>query len=424
MKRVAIAYLLLVLLVGILVTLVMPEQSEEEEAAGEDHAALPAEITPAPEIAARVAEIRGRRFEGAPPKVEVVPREELEKRLATLDDEPPEDPDLATGGALLLAQAGALPPERAEQLVDRRHGGTGVLGAYVAEERVVLLDSEHARSDPEGAEAVVAAEMSRALDTTGEEAPRVPPLFRDDEAVGVALTGGAAALVAREYAEKHLRNAVDLEASRESRRDPETPPAIETLARFPDTIGARFVARAHEAGGWKAVDEVLAESPPTTNAMLHADPAPAVRSPGFSIGEELDRAWKRRASADVGELDTVALLRAGNSERVAFKAAAGWRSGRFEVWTKGNRRCQAPCRRAAASIVVHRWGDVADALTFTRAMRDALTEGDAQAEPDGGRGFTIDDGGAALVRAGRFTALVFAPDAPTAGRIAERALEG
>ena len=57
------------------------------------------------------------------------------------------------------------------------------------------------------------------------------------------------------------------------------------------------------------------------------------------------------------------------------------------------------------------------------ALRDALVEGDAQAEPDGGRGFTIDDGGAALVRAGRFTALVFAPDAPLAGRVAEQALE-
>ena len=424
MKRVAIAYLLLVLLVGILVTLVMPEQSGEQEAAGEEHAALPAEITPAPEIAARVADIRGRRFDGPPPKVEVVPREELERRLASLDEERPEDPDLATGAALLLAQAAALPPEQAEQLANRRHGGTGVLGAYVAEERVVLLDSEHARSDPEGAEAVVAAEMSRALDTAGEEAPRVPPLFRDDEAVRVALTGGVATVLAREYAEKHLRNAVDLEASRETRRDPETPPAIETLAGFPDTIGARFVTGAHEAGGWKAVDEVLADPPPTTNAMLHPDPAPAVRSPGFSVGEELGRAWKRRASADVGELDTAVLLRPGNSERVAFKAAAGWRAGRFEVWTKGNRNCRAPCRAGAASVVVHRWGDVADALTFSRAMRDALTEGEAQAEPDGGRGFTIDDGGAALVRAGRFTALVFAPDAPTAGRIAERVLAG
>ena len=423
MKYAVIGYVLLVLVVGILVTLVMPEQSEEEGAAAEEHAALPAEITPAPEIAERVGRIRGRRFDGEAPRIEAVPRRDLEERLARLDEQPAGDPDLAEGAAILLAQAGAVPAEQAEELAARRHGGTGLLASYVPEENAVLVDAEYARSDPEGAEAAAAGELSRALDTAGEEAPRIPPFLRDDEAARVTLVGGAATLVAGEYAEVHLRAEADVGAARESLRDPETPPALETLLRVPETIGARFLQGARRTGGRSAIDEILGDPPTTTNALLHPDPATGVRSPGFDVSREL-RGWRRATRADVGELDTAVLLRSGVSERVAFKSAAGWRAGRFELWTRGGERCRPPCRRGAVSIVVHRWGDVADATTFNRAMRDALIGGDAQATPEGGRGFTIGDGGAALVRAGRFTALVFAPDAPLAGRVAERALEG
>lgn len=426
MKVAVIGYLLLVLVVGILVTLVMPEHSEEEEGGGgeEKAAALPAEITPGREIAERVAAITGGAFSEKHPPVELVSREELEKTLAEHDAKPPDDRELTTAAALLLSQAGALPAEQAEQLVKRRYGDTGALGAWVGEDFRVFVDREVVESDPETAEAVVAGELARALETPVAHGHRVPPLFRDDEAVRVALQGGVAALVAREYAEKHLENAVDVDASRDSRRDPETPAAAETLATFPDRVGTAFVRGAHRRGGWKAVDEMLADPPPTTNAMLHPNPAEAVPSPRFSVDEELGQGWRRLASVDVGELDTAVLLRPGNEEKVAFKAAAGWRAGRFETWTRGGGHCRAPCRKGSASIVVHRWGDVADALTFSRAMRESLVNGDAEAEPEGGRGFRIDDGGAALVRAGRFTALVFAPDAQLAGSVAERALEG
>lgn len=421
MKIAALAYLALVLAVGLLVALVMPGHSEEEETHSEPAAAAHGEIAPAAEIARRVAELRESEFTDRAPKLEVVPEAELTKRLTQLDAKP-QDPELATAAALLMAQAGAFPAEQAEQLAARRYGGTGVLAAYLPEQDTVLVDQELAEEDPETAEAVAAGEMSRALDTAGSEAPRVPPLLRDDEAARVALVGGAATQVAQQYAEEHLGGQVDVEAAADARRDPETPPAAETLAQFPTTVGAAFVRGVREEGGWEGVAQVLGEPPDTTAELLHADPPEAVRSPRFAVRPELRGKWKRLASADVGELDTVALLRAGNSNRVAFKAAAGWRSGRVETWLQGQ-ECPPPCRRKSVTVVVHRWGDPADAGTFNRAMRDALTRG-AQAEPEGGRGFTIEDGGAALVQAGRFTALVFAPDAPLAGRIAERALRG
>ena len=435
MKAAAIAYALLVLVVGVLVTVVMTRETEtekeeaktEQEAKAKEPQALPAEITPAEEIAARVTEIRGGgEFEGGrAPEVQVVPPEELTKRLTELDAKPAQDAALVAAAGILLAQAGAFPADQADQLANRRYGGTGVLGAYLPEERAVLIDEELAESDPETAEAVAAGELSRALDAAGPEAPRVPPLFRDDEAVRVAVVGGAAAVVEQEYAEEHLGGEVDVAAARDSRLDPETPPAIEMLAEFPTTVGATFVGGAIEAGGWDGVEEILGELPPTTSALLHPDAPEAVPAPAFSIRRALGgKQWKRLASADVGELDTVALLRGGVGERPAFKAAAGWRSGRFETWLQGkSQQCPPPCRKKAATVVVHRWADAAAAQTFNVTMRDALIEG-AQAEPEGGRGFTIEDGGAALVRAGRFTALVFAPKAPLAGRLAEQALQG
>ena len=139
----------------------------------------------------------------------------------------------------------------------------------------------------------------------------------------------------------------------------------------------------------------------------------------------LQKGWVKVASADVGELDTIALLRTGLGEEAAREAAAGWRSGRFESWVKGKKAkqsCPPPCRDKGASVVVWRFADEAASLAFTRAMRDAIIEGTA-AKPEGGRGFEIDGAGAALVRDGRFAALTFAPDAPTAGNLAETALE-
>jgi hypothetical protein len=435
-KTAAIAYALLILVVGLLVTLVMTRESDtekqeakaEQEAHAKEPKAPPAEIAPAEEIANRVAEIRGAEFENASPEVQVLPLEELTKKLGELDAKPPQDESLAAAGAILLAQAGALPEDQAEQLVNRRYATSGVLAAYLPEENTVFLDQELAESDAEIAETAVAGEMSRAIDSVAGEAPRVPPVLRDDEAARVVLTGGVAALVEEQYAKEHLgADEIETLATFRARTDPEVPPALQTLEQFPATVGALFAAGAHKAGGWRAVEEVLGEPPQTTSALLHEDAPEAVPSPRFAVKTELGKKFRRLASADVGELDTIALLRAGNEERVALKAAAGWRSGRFETWLQGSpqQKCPPPCRRKSVSVVVHRWGDEADASTFNRAMRDALTEGDAQAQPEGGRGFTFEDGGgAALVQAGRFTALVFAPEAQLAGSVAEQALEG
>ncbi|HEV2061278.1 MAG TPA: hypothetical protein VGR12_00385, partial [Solirubrobacteraceae bacterium] len=353
MKRAAIAYLLVILAVGLLVTLVMPEHSEEEEQPeSKPGAAQPREIAPAREIGERVSRITGGVFFERVPRVEMLPPAELAKKLAPA---PPREPGRSRAGALLLSQAGAFPPEQAEKLLGRRYG-SAVAAAWVPDEFAVLVDAELAESDPKVAEAAAAGGLSRALETPVSDAPAVPPLFHDEEAVRATLQGGVAGLVERQYAERHLGGAVDVDAARESRRDPETPPAAETQNTFPATVGTEFVRGLHRRGGWEAVGEVLVDPPTTTNALLHANPAEAVRTPDFDIEQELGDGWKRLGAGDVGELDSAVLLRGGAGEKLAFKAVAGWRAGRFEAWQKGNGRCPEPCRGNTVTIVVHRWG--------------------------------------------------------------------
>ena len=438
MKTAAIAYALLILVVGLLVSLVMTRETETEKAEQEAaaHAAekrpapLPAELTPGPQIAERVEQIRGQAFTGKAPAVRIVPQAELEKQLSALDEPQPEEQNLTTGAAVLLAQAGALPAKEAPQLIARRYGGTGVLGAYLPETGSVLVGEEFAQDEPEIAELVVVHELSRALDAgPSKDAPRVAPMFRDDQAALVAVRAGAAAVAEREYAAEHLgrkasgEQETEVQLSRDARQDPATPPLVQTLTAFPVRTGGAFVGEAHERGGWKAVDDILSEPPTTTAELLHDRPAESVPAPDFRVKSVLGKEWKRLATADVGELDAIGLLRAGLGEVPATKASAGWRAGRFETWTQGGKPCPAPCRKKSASVVVIRFADVPGALDYNRAMRRALTEG-AGAQPEGGRGFVIEDGGAALVRAGRFVALTFAPDPPTAGELATTALRG
>ena len=208
--------------------------------------------------------------------------------------------------------------------------------------RAVLLSEEFAAKEPEVAELVAAHELSRALDVgQSDDAERVAPPFADDRAALVALRAGVAAKLEQEYASEHLgRDASGdsfVEISRDARDDPATPQLTQTMTTLPPEAGRAYVSRLHERGGWKAVDEALSDPPTTTAAILHPDAADdqTEAAPTFAVRPVLQKGWAKVATADVGELDTIALLRTGLGEEAAREAAAGWRSGRFETWVKG-----------------------------------------------------------------------------------------
>jgi hypothetical protein len=430
MARALLAYVLLILVVGVIVTAVTADQESHGEGGGGEKtehsesepgsASAAATLRSAPEVARRVERLREKRFRGKAPEVRLVPRAELDRQLAEAGAPPRGDEKLGTASALLLAQIGAVPAEEAAKVAEHQYLGPG---AYLAEERAVVVEQELAKESPRTAEIAAARELTHAIDAPeGSGVPDVPPMFDDEGAARTAVLSGAGLLVGRAYAKEY---APEAEKENVQIPQPDLPPALLTLAAFPRAAGGAYVTGLLQKGGVRALDRVIDQPPKTTREILHADAVgePPARTPDFEIGPVLGEGWTKLAGATVGELDTIALLRSGLRQEAAVAAAAGWRAGAFETWTRGTADCPPPCRRESASIIVWRLADAAASLRFLRATRRALLTGSVKAEPDGGRGFTIDDGGAALIRAGRFAALTFAPTSKIAGEMASTALE-
>jgi hypothetical protein len=427
MARALLAYLLLILIVGVLVTAVTADQehsegggeAKTEEAAAEGGSESAATLRSAPEVVRRVERLREQRFSKKAPEVRLVPRAELDRQLAEAGSPPRGDEKLGSAGALLLAQIGAVPADEAPKVAEHQFLGPG---AYLPKERAVVIEEELAKKAPRTAEIAAARELTHAIDAAEDGVPDVPPMFDDEGAARTAILSGAGLLVGRAYAKEYARGA---ENENVEIPQPDLPPALLTLAAFPRAAGGAYVAGLLQKGGVRALNRAIAEPPKTTRQILHAeavDEEPA-RTPDFEVGPVLGEGWTKLAGAPVGELDTIALLRSGLRQDAAVDAAAGWRAGAFETWTRGSADCPPPCRRESASIIVWRLADAAASLRFLRATRRALLTGETGAKPDGGRGFTIDDGGAALIRAGRFAALTFAPTSKVAGEMASTALE-
>jgi hypothetical protein len=278
----------------------------------------------------------------------------------------------------------------------------------------------------------VAHELARALEDE-QAAPRRALPFRDDENAALALEEGAASVVERSYATRHLGVEPPVRPTvaeaRADEGDPSTPPALSVYESFPAAFGGPFVAALHERGGFERVEDAMRAGPASTRDLLHPGGAGApddVVPPRPQVTRALGEGWTKLADGEVGELDVLAMLSAGEQERAAARGAEGLVAATFETWTKGKtaaQSCPPPCRRQSASVVVVRFDGERDALEFDRAARRALGDA-AGAEPAGGRAWTVEDGGAALVRGGRFAALAFAPDPPFAGKVAEAAVEG
>jgi hypothetical protein len=350
MKQAAAAYAIAILVVGLIVTAVMAretptEKKEKQEKKAAAPQTYPSGMTPPREIATRVQAIRGKRFSGAAPGVEILKEEELAKRLTEADTaaekEAAKEPDVAglkQATDFVLTQTAAVRPPDLRR-VTRQYGGVGTLGAYLPAERKIVLSEELTRSDRRFAEQVIAHEMARAL-----EAPRATPRsalpFRDDDNASVALDEGAATVVEARYATKHLGVKPPVEPTVADRRADELEgrkaPAVQTYTQFPAAVGGPVVAALVREGGWKAVDEAKLQEPLSTRDILHPDTsetADDVPVPRPQITKALGKGWKKMADGEVGELDVLAHLASGGAERRAVQGAEGWVTGAFEVWT-------------------------------------------------------------------------------------------
>ena len=393
-----------------------------------------AKLPPIDEMAARVEKLRGLRFKERP-QVRLVAAKDLDgvlkrvdadKREALTRDAREKAEGLAAASQILTVASGVVD----EKMLEREGSETeGVLGLYVPEDGNVYVVRELAAKAPAEAEAVLAHELAHALeDQSFGGFQRKTDQFADSAFAQHALHEGSATLTEVMYRIEHqdAEGPVDrvLAGVRKQTTDPKAPPGLNVLGAFPYADGGRFAAQLHRDGGWRSVNAAHDRPPKTTAAVLHPQGWPEDRHerPQFSVTKTMGDDWVRLGRADVGEVDTLAMLSAGLPVEAARKGAAGWEAGSFEAWADKSitDKCKPPCREKTAAVVVWKFADEAQQKEFTAAIKASLAKATG-AEPSG-EALRIDDGAAAQVARGRVSSLAFAPSERQAVELATVAL--
>ncbi len=401
--------------------------------------AAAATLPPVGRIAHRVELVRGLRFRYVP-KVQLVSAETLSRTLSRREAHPGAAARRAAREGLAAEGVAALAGILRQQDVDQAaSGGAGagadVGGVYVPADKRIYLVRDTVEKSSKLTEIVLAHELTHALEdqhfhdfSTGTHP------FADSASARQALLEGSATLTELRYGQRYLHESGDLGALLAKRArnfaGPGVPAALRDAEAFPYVAGGRFVASLHGHRGWKLVDFAHRHPPRTTEAVLH--PAgwhgtDRQRRPRFGVEKPLAAGWSRIARADVGEMDTVELLRTGLDEADARRGAAGWDAGSFETWSPQGadlEHCKLPCRSQLASVLVWRWDTPHDATEYVALMRRAIARA-LHAKPDGRDGFALDGGAAALRAYGRRrTALAYAPTLAQARQLLRSAQNG
>jgi hypothetical protein len=172
---------------------------------------------------------------------------------------------------------------------------------------------------------------------------------------------------------------------------------------FPYAAGARFVDAIQGQGGWGAVDRVYQRGGPvSTEQVMHPDKYEEGERPAaVRLGDyrsALGDGARTISRGDIGEFDTAQFLLEANGRGRAEQAAAGWGGGRFALWRLPG--------GGDVLVVGWTWDTTGDALDFERAARRQVPE---LATPG------------AVRRDGALVAVVLAPEAPLARRVARLA---
>jgi hypothetical protein len=391
---------------------------------------------PVEQVTARVERLRGLKFKQRP-KVEVVTTKQLEDELKGVERESARElkgnakkraDGLAMAAELVSTMTGLVDYERDKDVL-QREGEVGVAGMYVPERGRIYVVEEVVEQDADEGEAVLAHELTHALeDQTFHGFERDPKPFADSAFARHALHEGSATLTEVLYRIEHqrARGPVDrvLAGIRKQTSDTKAPPGMNVFSSFPYADGGKFAAALHRDGGWSTVNRAHRHPPKTTAAVLHPGAWPEDRHerPRFTVADELSPEWTRLGRADVGEVDTLAILRAGLPDAAARAAAHGWEAGRFEAYLrKGiDNSCKPPCRKDTAAVIVWRMADAEQAERLNGALAQSLQKA-AKGRPQDGGVIAFDGGAAAQAQRGRVAVLAFAPTADEAKKLAAAA---
>lgn len=407
--------------------------STGSEAADPEDAGLPS----VEKVAQRVEALRGLRFEQQP-RVAIVTAKQLNGELRKLDRAAAKELEgnakrraeaLSIASNAVTGLSGLVPEDQLDDTGGGSSEGGSVLGLYLPERKRVFVVRELAEKDPKLAEAVLAHELNHALEDQkfgGLERESKP--FAEASFARHAFFEGTATLIELEYRAKHLGDDRSLEQMIEEEvrarlGERGAPPGLNVLSQFPYADGATFVRALHRQGGWKQVDQAARRPPATSSAILNPEKWPTDRQerPRFSLSGALSDEWTRLGRADLGEVDTLAILASGLPLDQARKAAEGWSAGRFEAWVHEDVEddCEGTCRESFAAALVWKMDDEGQQEELSAALKAALQESiDAQPSGDvmkAGKGF------AAQAARGDVSVLAFAPSAAEAKRVAAEA---
>ena len=394
------------------------------KAGGARHPAvdLPDDLT-VDQVAARVARIRGARFEEVPSTATVDSAElvDLQRRLIERRYSPAEQRRDREVQVLL----GLLKPDEDPLEVLETVADVAALGFYDVDTKRLRIVRGGVKLDPALAETTLAHELTHALDDQrfGLEAATVE--LDDRSAALAALREGSASAVGEEYVDRYRggREPPQELTPEAARRVSDVPAYIINSVMFLYLDSTNFVDALRERadGGWRLVDRALERRPPvSTEQVLHpakyfVDERPT--SPKVVVGPLLDGFWNRSQRGDIGEFDTGQVLAHGGIAPAG--AAEGWGGGTYELWRRGG-RCALPCTERRVLVLSWDWDTARDEREFTRAMRLKIGEGSG-GDPAGGRdSWRLGDGAIALDRRGRSTTVALAPSVELARRLAGR----
>jgi hypothetical protein len=381
----------------------------------DDESALRGEVPrgpPVERIARRVERVRRLEFDHLPRVREVSAAEARRTGLAELDRQVPRRRQEVE--ERLLKLLGLLPPDaRLREVLGTALAGE-VGGYYVPRTDTLAL----VRGAGLGAFADVALahELTHALEDQhfGIEPSRASSVLDDRSVAEGALHEGTATIAMLEYIA--LTQGGGVELPRGARRQVleqleglALPPSsglpryVREALVFPYSAGTAFVDGMETEGGWGAVDRVFErDRPVSSEQVIHPEKHAAGERPRpVPLGayrSALPAAARVVARGDLGEFDTAQVLREGNGRRRAERAAAGWGGSTLVLWGLPD--------GGDVLVMGWTWDSERDADEFEEAAR---------------RWLAARDGPGAFARGERAVAVVLAPGAQLARRVAGRA---
>jgi hypothetical protein len=367
------------------------------------------------QVARDVERARELDFERLPRVRLVTPEEAVREALRDLDREVPRREQLIHERFLELL--GLLAPDVALRDVLGEALGEQVAGYYVPRtDTMALVRGVGLRGFL--AEITLAHELVHALEDQhfGLEADG-GVLLTDRSVADAALREGTATVAMVDYMALSQAGTDELPADLRTQvleqLEGVTVPASSGLPRyvreslvFPYAAGGRFVDRVQGEGGWAAVDRAFEEDPPlSSEQIMHPEKYESGERPVTvrlrGVRAELPDGARRLLHGDLGEFDTAQFLREANGRERSEDAAAGWGGSAFELWRLPD--------GGEVLAMAWAWDTPRDAAEFAAAARRSVERLRSAGAVNGGK---------------EGVAVVLAPEAPLASRLAGRVVPG